>query len=151
MKGIRSPWAQPPPVPDDPLEGARAGKQPVRIHGRAYSFFVELPVRLPEERAKPLALSVLGDALGALERDYAAVAEELTTQKLGLDTRPIGTCVTLPLGARSLYAVASSTDEGLALAMAVDRLAIAITRLCVRHPEARATLKSHYTTIVRET
>lgn len=151
MKGIRSPWAKPPPAPEDPLEGARPGKQPVRIQGRAYALIVELPLRLPEEKAKPLALNALGDALGALMEEGPELGEELTRQKLSLDARPLGPCVSIPLGMRTLHAVASSTDEALALAMTVDRLALALTRLMNRRATTRDTLNVHFVTLVRIT
>lgn len=149
MKGIRSPWAKPPPAPEDPLEGARPGKQPVRVQGRAYAIIVELPIRLPEDKAKPLALNALGEALASLAGTGPELAEELARQKLALDERPLGPCVSIPLGAKTLHALASSTDEALALAMAVDRLALALTRLMNRKEATRDTLKAHFVTLVR--
>ena len=150
-KGIRSPWAKPPPAPEDPLEGARPGKQPVRIQGRAYALIIELPIRIAEEKAKPLALNALGEALAVLGAEGPELGEELVRQKLALDVRPQGSCVSLPLGSCVLYALASSTDEALALAMTVDRLALALTRLGSRRETTRDTLKTHFVTLVRIT
>jgi hypothetical protein len=122
----------------------------VQIQGRAYVLVVELPLRLPEDKAKGLALNALGEALGALA-EQGQLHAELTRQRLALDTRPLGTCVELPLGGRTLYALASSTNESLALAMAVDRLALALTQLMTGHPTTRDTLKEHYITLLRIT
>ena len=151
MKGIRSPWAKPPAAPEDPLEGARPGRQPVQIQGRTYTFVVNLPLRLPEDKAKGLALNALGEALGELQAEHPELQTELATQRLSLDERPLGACVSLPLGSRILHALASSTNEALALAMAVDRLALALTRLMADKPGARAILDAHYINLLRTT
>lgn len=149
MKGIRSPWAQAPTPPSNPLEGARPGRQPVRLVGRAYAVLVELPLRIDEDRARTLALGALGEGLLSLQALGPEFEEELALQKLSMQERPLGPCVTLPLGPVTLYAAASSTDEALALAMAVDRLALAVTRLTSRGVPATETLTKHYTTILR--
>lgn len=152
MKGIRSPWAQPEKAaPEDPLAGAKRGKQPVQLAGRAYTLLVDLPIRIDEERAKALALNALGEALLALQGEGPELDTELTRQKMGLNTRPLGACVTLPLGPVELHAVASSTNEVLALAMAVDRLALVLNALVVQRPSTRDTLRSHHITLLRQT
>jgi hypothetical protein len=149
VKGIRSPWAKPPPVEVDPLAGAKPGLQPVRFAGRLYSIVIELPLRIDETRARQLAFSILGEALDALTSLGPELHEELTRQKLALGERPLGPCVELPLGARPLFGVASSTDEATALAMVVDRLALTFNHLNNRRATTRDTLGAHHITVMR--
>lgn len=149
MSGFPSPWAKREEPPADPLEGATKGKQPVRVQGRAYSIFVELPFRLPEDRATPLALNAIGEALTYLESQGPALAEELERQKLSITGRLPGPCVELPFGSRVLFALASSNHEAIARLMAVDRLALAFTRLNLREPRTTSILKEHFINIVR--
>ncbi len=145
--GILSPWAERPEAQVDPLEDARAGRQPVRFNGRVYSIVVTLPFRFEDEgKALGLATQTLGECLEELR---PVVEPLLQAQKITIGQKPLVPSVEFDLGVLTLYAVASSTDERLARAMAIDRLAHVLSVLVVSDPRAKALMANYRTTILR--
>ena len=148
-KGIVSPWAPREQPPEE--ERAKPGVTPVRVKGREYTFLVRLPIQLPEERAKGVAVKLLGEAVGALVEAHPQLVQELARQKLSLaPERPLGPCVEFAMGDHTLVGAASSGDVVAASPMLVDRLALALSRLFVQTPAAREVLGRHYVTLMRE-
>lgn len=150
-KGIASPWARA-AEPDEPEEvRAKPGRTPVRVAGREYVFVVVLPIQLPEAKAKATALKLLGEAIWAILQEHPKLLDEFRRQKLALaPERPLGPCVEMALGERTLVGAASSGDVVAASAMVVDRLALALSRLFGQTPPAREILGRHFTTLLRE-
>lgn len=148
--GIISPWVERAQPEENPLENATAGTQPVRFNGRAYALVVALPFRLKdEEKALGIATQTLGECLNELREVTPLCVQLLQKQKITFDQRPLSPCVELDLGVLTLYAVASSTDERLARAMAIDRLALALSTLVVSDPRCKATLSTYRLNILR--
>lgn len=148
--GIISPWVERAQPEENLLEGATAGSHPVRFSGRAYALIVSLPFRLKdEEKVLGLATQTLGECLNELREMTPLCAQLLKMQKITFDQRPLSPCVTLDLGVLTLYAVASSTDETLARAMAIDRLALALSTLIVSDPRCKAVLSTYRLNILR--
>lgn len=159
-KGILSPWGlkrdEAPQTVEEQLRAKmRRGRTPVAIQGRQYHLLVTLPVGFKRDDTAALsattaAMHVLGEFFGrAATREFHAL---LAVQKLALKEEAIiGPRVAFELGPVKLYAAASSHDVKLAQAMALDRLALALT-------QARLTIKGfdklmaeHYLEIVRNT
>lgn len=148
--GIRSPWAQREKPPEDPLAGARKGRQAVAFGGRAYTLLVTLPFRMDDEtRARTLGEKALGECLVVLAARVPAFAATLAKQQLAHGDRPLGPCVEVPLPEASVWGVASSTNSALAYAMVIDRLCLALSEIEHGDPVGRDILKSHFVTIVR--
>lgn len=148
--GIRSPWAAREKPKEDPLAGARKGRQAVPFVGRAYTLLVELPFRIDEDKAQGLAMRALSDCLAALAaRTPETLTPALARQSLALNERPSGPAIDLPLPDLTVWGAASSTNEGLARAMLVDRLALVLSEVERATPAGRDTLKAHYVTPVR--
>lgn len=148
-RGIASPWVEREQAPVDPLEGAKAGTQPVRFAGRHYTFVVALPFVIDEVRAVGIAAQTFGECLLALKELTPRLERELAAQRLSLTDRPMGPCVSLDFGVTPLYAVASSSNEALAQAMAVDRLATALSVLLATEPSSRGILAAHHLSLLR--
>jgi hypothetical protein len=151
MKGIRSPWA-PREVPAPSIfDGAKPGTQPVRISGGAYAIVVMLQVRPKPELVETLGMAVLGEALQALRDATPTFDQELKTQNLHPVDRPPTPSVALAFGNLTIWAAAGSTNLQTATAMAVDRVALALTRLFQREPDKKKILEDHYVQITRMT
>lgn len=150
MKGIFSPWAKredntPPSI----FDGARVGTQVVRVVGGLYVFVVTLQVRPKPENAQTMAMAVFGEALLAIESNTRVLLEELARQKLSARERLIGPCVELTLGNYTLFAAASASDPSVAMRMALDRLALALTQTFLKSPEAKSIFANHFIHITR--
>lgn len=159
-KGVVSPWgmkreAAPATIEEQLRTKVRRGRTPVAVQGRQYQLLVTLPVSFKRDdtatlHATTAAMHVLGEFF--TRAASRAFTERLAEQKLALKEEAIlGPRVAFELGAVRLFAAASSHDLKLAQAMALDRLAHALT-------QARLTIKGfdklmaeHYLQVVRNT
>lgn len=161
-KGIHSPWTkkEATKVEDEPLRapdsrGDEAPPLPVRFPGRAYNLEVALVLpkrtKITAEQGQDLGRTVLGLALQELFKKAPPSVGVFTKQGL-TSTPPFGPKVTFQLGTLVLYAKASSMDMDLALKMAVDRIALALTECRVTYPAASKILDDHRVdTVLRTT
>lgn len=148
--GIISPWVDRAPPEENLLEDATAGAHPVRFSGRAYALTVTLPFRLKdEETVLGIATQTFGECLNELRETTPLCGQLLQKQRITFDQRPLTPCVAFDLGVLTLYAVASSTDEVLARAMAIDRLALALSALVVSDPRCKRVLATYRLNILR--
>lgn len=159
-KGILSPWGlkreEPAFTVEDRLrEKIRRGRTPVAVQGRQYHLLVTLPVSFKRDdsavgNATTAAMHVLGEFFArANTKELVAL---LATQKLGFKEEAIlGPRVSFELGPVKLYAAASSHDVKLAQAMALDRLALALTQARLTIKGFDKLMSEHYLEVVRNT
>lgn len=150
-RGIASPWVERAQEPVNPLEGAKPGTTPVRFVGRHYTFVIALPFVIDETRAQGIASQTFGECLLALNELSGRFVRELLAQRLSLTDRPLGPCVSFDFGVTPLHASASSSSEDLARAMALDRLATALSVLLATEKETRDILAAHRLSLLRTT
>lgn len=154
-KGVLNPWVQPAkaqeaePVAAQLSAKARAGKTPVAFQGRLYTLLVTIPVLLKDSTdAEKAARHMLGELL--THRALFDAMPTLRRQNLSLKEQDIlGPRVQMPFGPATLYAAASSSDLALAQAMALDRLALALTEARARVPAVGKVLQEHGLEVLR--
>lgn len=158
--GVLNPWGlkreEAPKTVEDQLRGkVRRGSTPVAIQGRQYHLLVTLPVGFKRDdtataNATIATMNVLGEFFArATSREFTALLKE---QKLSLQEEDIiGSRVSFELGPVKLYAAASSSNLSLAQAMALDRLALALTQARLRIKGFDKILSEHYLDVVRNT
>lgn len=159
-KGILNAWqsrqeAEPLSFEEQLQAKVRDGKTPVAVQGRQYQLLITLPVAFKKKEdiathAPQAAMHILGEFLA--RTNSHSLRHLLHTQKLSFtESDIIGPCVSFQLGAIKLYAAASSSNEELAQAMAIDRLALALTRAKQTIPNITQLMTAHYLEIVRNT
>lgn len=158
-KGVISPWGlrkeEAPLTVEEQLQPkVRQGRTPVAIQGRQYHLLVTLPVSFRRDEsaganATTAALHVLGELFGGA--DTKAFRALLATQRLALTDTLLGPRVAFEFGPVTLYAAASSHDVKLAKALAVDRLALALTQARLTIKGFDTLMAAHYLEIVRNT
>lgn len=159
--GVLSPWgllrekAEPLTVAEQLRTKVRPGRTPVAIQGRQYHLLVVLPMGFKQDDSATLsattaALNVLGEFFQrAMSKQLLALLHE---QKLALEEEQIiGPRVAFELGPIKLYAAASSHDVKLAQAMALDRLALALTQARITIKGFHQLMSEHFLQIVRNT
>jgi hypothetical protein len=159
-KGVISPWGlkrnEAPLTLEERLRPkVRHGHTPVAIQGRQYHLLVRLPIGFKRDatatqHATDAATTVLGEFLvRAASKPFFAL---LAVQKLAFkEEQIIGPRVSFELGPVTLHAAASSHDVKLAQAMAVDRLALALTQARLTIKDFDKIMTEHYLEIVRNT
>lgn len=159
-RGILSPWGlkreEPALTVEESLrEKVRRGRTPVAVQGRQYHLLVILPVTFKRDdsavgNATTAAMHVLGEFFArATTKELTAL---LAVQKLAFKEEAIvGPRVSFELGPTKLYAAASSHDPKLAQAMALDRLALALTQARITIKGFDKLMAEHYLEIVRNT
>lgn len=158
--GVLSPWGikreeAPKTVEEQLRQKVRRGSTPVAIQGRQYHLLVTLPVGFKRDdtataNATLAAMNVLGEFFArAASREFTGLLKE---QKLSLQEEDIlGSRVSFELGPVKLYAAASSANLQLAQAMALDRLALALTQARIRIKGFDKILSEHFLGVVRNT
>lgn len=134
--GILNFWG---PKPEAPAEapakrrpGAAPELHPVAFQGQVYKFVIEAP---DETHAR--------GALGALLKAVlsAAKARKAFERQSLYPSKPLGPVTELTLGETTLFAKAGSGDPARAGAMAIDRLAFALTE-CRLDPQVDEMIKT---------
>ena len=149
-KGVHNPWGPKATEAEQPLEEqlnsrARKGRTPVALQGRYYHIMVMLPVLLSKaEDADRGARHVVGEFFQAAKDPL--FLEILQRQKLSWRE---GDILGPKVGPVKIYAAASSSDLGLAIALGLDRLALALTEARVRVPRFSELLRSHFLEVIR--
>lgn len=153
-KGIVNPWAlkkaeSEMPVAEQLAMRAKKGRTPVALQGRYYHVMVTLPVLLSKaEDADRAARHVVGEFLEKAKSQK--FLDILLRQKISWrDTDVLGPKVTYDFGPVILYAAASSSDLSLAVALGLDRLALALTEARTRIPTVAELLKAHFLEVIR--
>lgn len=153
-KGIVNPWAPKTPESEIPVaeqlaSRAKKGRTPVALQGRYYHVLVTLPVLLSKaEDADRAARHVVGEFLEKARSQK--LLDILLRQKISWrESDVLGPKVTYDFGPVTLYAAASSSDLALAIALGLDRLALALTEARTRMPAIAELLKAHFLEVIR--
>lgn len=152
--GVLSPWglrkpAEPLSVAEQLRAKVRAGKSAVSVRGQRYSVLVVVPgtFKDPADTQKAGA-HMLGEFLTEAR---AGLSPHLRRLKLSyLESDLLGPSMPLALGPLTLYAAVSSGNPDLALKMAVDRLATALTYYRHGDPKQAAVMQKYAVEIVRD-
>lgn len=130
-RGVMSPWGKKPEEAPKTLEervvaAAQKGHSIVKVDGRGYQLLITVPAKLRvgkllEDAAKSILEEYVNEAGKPLLKELELQSASFTRESL------LGPVVEIPLRTKTLYFLASSSSKELAEAMAVDRLALAIT------------------------
>lgn len=152
--GVLSPWGLHKPkeqsVEERILDNARPGSTLVSVRGQRYTILIKVQATFKDAKdTQDAASHILGEFLS---EQKARLTPFLHTQKMAFDEKDLKAAATsLEFGNSCVWAVASSTDEGLAKKMAVDRLAMAFTWYRTRDPANKAALSKYNLEVVLET